>query len=119
MANWPTTLALPLLDGYGIKPQSSVLRTQMEAGPARYRQRFTAVPYDVSVSVSLTKEQMAIFKSFYEDTIHFGADWFLMSGLDLGNGYTTDSEVHMVGEPDESRSNQLWRVKFNLEVRNA
>lgn len=118
MANWPDTLPKPKLDGFGIKPQPTVLRTQMESG-ARYRQRFTNAPIDVDCNFLLTKEQMATFKNFYDNDIHQGADWFLMSGLDIGNGYTTNSEVHIVGEYEATRSERFWRLSMKLEVRNA
>ncbi|HAJ72429.1 MAG TPA: hypothetical protein DCO68_10165 [Methylophilaceae bacterium] len=119
MQSWPTTLPLPSTESYSINPQSSVIRTNMEAGPAKYRKRFTAVPYDVTAQFLMTPAQMAIFKTFYNTTINLGADWFIFNGLDLGNGYATNSEVHIVGEPQEVKMDGLWRVSLKLEVRNA
>ena len=39
--SWPTTLPLPTVEGYGIRSGEAILRTEMEAGPARQRRRFT------------------------------------------------------------------------------
>jgi hypothetical protein len=32
--SWPSTLPLPTVQGYGIRPGEAILRTEMEAGPA-------------------------------------------------------------------------------------
>lgn len=120
MANWPTTLPLPMLDGYSVSPQAAVIRTQVEGGPARYRRRFSDAPEDITANVLLTAAQMVIFRAFYRDDIHMGADWFAMNGLDIGNGYTINSEVHMVGQYSAVKVDaKKWKVSFKLEVRNA
>ncbi|OYZ67865.1 MAG: hypothetical protein B7X98_02385, partial [Methylophilaceae bacterium 17-43-7] len=104
----------------GVTPQAAVLRTQMEGGPPRYRKRFSDVPEDVTANFVVTAEQMAIFRSFYRTDINMGADWFVMNGLDIGNGYETNSEVHMVGQPNAMKINAVtWKVSLKLEVRNA
>jgi len=47
--SWPATLPLPTVEGYGIRPGEAILRTEMEAGPARQRKRFTQVPTRIAV----------------------------------------------------------------------
>lgn len=120
MANWPNTLPKPRLVGYSIQPQNSVIKTQMEAGPNRYRKRYTAVPMDVRGTLMLNAAQMAVFKAFYQTDINYGADWFTFDGLNLGEGYSVASEVHFA-EPYQASylERGLWNVSFNLEVRNA
>jgi hypothetical protein len=120
MANWPSTLPKPALSGYSLEPQNAVLKTQMEAGPNRYRKRYTSVPMDVKASLLLTAEQMSAFKTFYQTTINQGADWFVFDGLNLGNGYATGSEVHFT-EPYKANyiGRGQWDINFSLEVRNA
>jgi hypothetical protein len=120
MANWPNELPKPALSGYSIEPQNAVIKTQMEAGPARYRKRYTAVPMDVRGSVFLSPAQMAIFKTFYQTTINFGADWFTFDGLNTGEGYTIGSEAHFTEPYKASIGDRgYWNVSFSLEVRNA
>ncbi len=41
---WPDTLPLPTVQGYAVQPEDAILRTEMEAGLARQRRRFTNVP---------------------------------------------------------------------------
>jgi hypothetical protein len=120
MAAWPDTLPKPLLNGYGMEPQDAVIKTNMEAGPKRYRKRFTAVPYDLELSFVMTAAQMAIFKDFWHNQINLGADWFTFNGLNLGNGFTVNSEVHAVMPYKASLIDPLkWQVNLSIEVRNA
>lgn len=120
MASWPNTLPKPALNGYGLEPQESMLATQMEAGPKRYRKRYTAVPEDIKGNLIFSAAQMAIFKTFYKTTINQGADWFVFDGLNLGAGIVNGSEVHFK-KPYTSLMIErgYWTVNFELEVRNA
>ena len=61
MIAWPETLPLPTVEGYGIQPGDAILRTEMEAGPARQRRRFTQVPSRVSVRWIMRRDQFALF----------------------------------------------------------
>lgn len=49
MITWPATLPLPTIEGYSIQPSDTILRTEMEASPARKRRRFTQVPSRMAV----------------------------------------------------------------------
>lgn len=120
MANWPVSLPKPALSGYSVEPQNAVLKTQMEAGPNRYRKRYTAVPTDIKGRILLNAAQMAIFKTFYQVTINQGADWFVFDGLNTGSGFTVGSEVHFT-EPYKANliGRGQWDVSFSLELRNA
>lgn len=42
-------LPMPLMDGYGFKPISPLLRTEMTSGRARQRRRYTSRPTQASV----------------------------------------------------------------------
>lgn len=76
---WPTTLPQYVLEaGYqeGLEDQS--VETQMDAGPAKIRRRFTTVTRRFSVMVQMTPEQGAIFETFYLTTLAGGTlpfDW--------------------------------------------
>jgi hypothetical protein len=120
MANWPNTLPKPALAGFGIEPQEAMLATQMEAGPKRYRKRFTNVPEDIKGNLVFNAAQMAEFKTFYKTTINQGADWFVFDGLNLGSGFVNGLEVHFK-KPYTANiiERGYWTVNFDLEVRNA
>ena len=56
---WPSALPLPTLEGYGGGPEDQILRTEMEAGPARQRKRFTQVSHRYAVRFDFTGPQFA------------------------------------------------------------
>ena len=62
---WPATLPLPTIDGYGVHPGEAILRTGMEAGPARQRRRFTQVPSRITVRWTFRRDQFALFEAWY------------------------------------------------------
>lgn len=81
MANavWPPSLPPQvLLAGYAEAPPETVLRTQMDAGPAKLRSRTTAAPRPIGGAVVLTSAQLATLDGFYVATLSGGAlpfDW--------------------------------------------
>ena len=60
---WPDRLPLPTIEGYGIQPGEAILRTGMEAGPARQRRRFTNVPSRITVRWVMRAEQFLLFEA--------------------------------------------------------
>jgi len=80
MASYPHEyLPLPLQDGYGFKPVSPLLRTQLTSGRARQRRQYTSTPTQASVTWMFTTDAQAqLFEAWYRDTISDGAAWFLM-----------------------------------------
>lgn len=64
MASWPTTLPEPLVDAASYTPQDNAIRTQMAAGTAKVRRRFTAVPEDVSFTLRLSTAQVDVLDAF-------------------------------------------------------
>lgn len=80
MASYPHEyLPLPLQDGYGFKPVSPLLRTQLSSGRARQRRQYTSTPTQASVTWMFTTDAQAqLFEAWYRDIISDGAAWFLM-----------------------------------------
>jgi hypothetical protein len=66
---WPISLPVPLLDGVSYASQQNVIRTQMDAGVAKTRRRFTAVPEDVTFSLSLSRAQVQTLQDFIAITL--------------------------------------------------
>lgn len=80
MKTWPDATKLPQYvdqDGYTQTSKNPLIRTEMEAGPAKVRLRYTAVPEEFNISLTLTKIQLGYFITFFKETIHYGADTFL------------------------------------------
>ncbi|MGH6879275.1 MAG: hypothetical protein ACREFM_00050 [Hypericibacter sp.] len=83
MANpvWPVTLPpFVLTEGHQETWGNNLLRTQMDAGEAKARRRFTKDVRPIQVTVEMTTAQVAIFDDFFHNTLKDGAirfDWVL------------------------------------------
>ncbi|MDD9922851.1 MAG: hypothetical protein OXQ92_11320 [Boseongicola sp.] len=113
---WPKTLPLPTVDGYGVHPGEAILRTEMEAGPARQRRRFTQVPSRISARWLFRREQFALFEAWYRWHAKEGGEWFeieLMGGLGL-----VDHEARFTRQFEARLKNGvLWEITSDLEIR--
>ena len=113
---WPTTLPLPSVEGYGLHPGEAILRTEMEAGPARQRRRYTQVPSRISARWVFRREQFALFEAWYRWHAKEGGEWFeinLLGGLGL-----VIHEARFTRPFDaQPRSGVLWEVSSELEIR--
>jgi hypothetical protein len=114
--SWPTTLPLPSIEGYGLHPGEAILRTEMEAGPARQRRRYTQVPSRISARWVFRREQFALFEAWYRWHAKEGGEWFeinLLGGLGL-----VIHEARFTRPFDaQPRSGVLWEVSSELEIR--
>lgn len=114
---WPDTLPLPTVDGYNIQPGEAILRTEMEAGMARQRRRFTDVPTKVSVRWIMRRDQYAVFEGWYRWNAKEGANWFtvkLLGGLGLLEQearFTRQFSSRLIG------GGNLWEITSELEIR--
>lgn len=70
MATWPTGLPQrPLADGFAESPQSNVVRSDMDVGPAKMRRRYTAEVRVYSMGLLLTTAQVVTLETFYYTTL--------------------------------------------------
>jgi len=113
---WPETLPLPTVEGYGIQPGEAILRTEMEAGPARQRRRFTQTPSRVTVRWVMRREQFALFEAWYRWQAKEGGEWF---GIDLLGGLGLLQQEARFTRQFEARifAGVLWEVRSELEIR--
>ena len=73
-------LPIPLQNGFGMKPVSPLLRTEMTSGRARQRRQYTSTPTQAGVTWSFKKDAQAqLFEVWYRETINDGAAWFYMN----------------------------------------
>ncbi|WP_407266342.1 hypothetical protein [Klebsiella quasipneumoniae] len=72
-------LPVPLYDGYGFKPVSPLLRTEMITGRARQRRRYLSTPTQSSVKWLFKSDgQAQLFEAWFRETITDGTSWFYM-----------------------------------------
>jgi len=95
-----------------------VLRTQMDAGPAKMRRRFTAAPEIVELAMRMTGEQLVTFREFVDTTIEAGALPFEWKDHRTGD----PAEYRLLTEPEVAplapRDNGLeyWTVSMQVEL---
>lgn len=78
MILWPHVLPQYLQQsGYSEQLANQMLRTQMDAGPAKARRRFTAAPRPLTGDIIVTAAQLIFFRAWYDSvllggTLRFG-----------------------------------------------
>ena len=117
MIVWPATLPLPTVQGYSVQPGEAIVRTEMEAGLARQRRRFTHVPTKVSVRWLMRRDQYAVFEGWYRWHAKEGANWFtitLLGGLGL-----LEQEARFTRQFSArlTAGGMLWDITSELEIR--
>lgn len=75
---WPAELPRPERDTWQLQAQDARRKTQSDAGPSRYRRRFSSVARNVSLSLVLSRNGKAIFDRFFHDDCREGAALFYM-----------------------------------------
>lgn len=72
-------LPMPLMDGYGFKTISPLLRTEMTSGRAQQRRRYTSTPTQASVKWIFKTDALAqVFEAFFRDALKDGQSWFYL-----------------------------------------
>lgn len=79
MPTWPIGLPQYVLEaGYQETLEDQTIESEMDAGPAKIRRRFTTATRRFQVTVQMTPSEAAIFEDFYLNTLQGGAlsfDW--------------------------------------------
>lgn len=113
---FPKKLPYPTVEGYTIKPDEAIIRTEMEAGPARQRRRYSQTPSKISAKWIMSPEQFSVFEAWYRYRAKEGAEWFyitLLGGLGL-----TEQEARFTQQFEASLLNgYLWQISSELEIR--
>lgn len=66
IVKFPKKLPYPTVEGYTIRPGEAIVRTEMEAGPARQRRRYTQTPSKIAVKWIMNPEQFCLFEAWYK-----------------------------------------------------
>jgi len=113
MANWPATLPQSSLSGsYGEKPPNTLLRTNMDAGPAKVRRRYTAGVRQYNVKLILHKTQVETLDVFYVTTTNGGADQWTW----VNPRTKSAANFRFVSEPTYAhKSGDYYTVQLKLE----
>lgn len=102
-----------LIDGYSETMADNLLRTSMDAGPAKQRRRSAAGARPVSGTLKMTAAQMATFKTFYYTTLLSGALRFSWTDPITGGAV----EMRFTAVPSwRAISGNLYDVEIKLEI---
>lgn len=78
MLHWPETLPIhPLLSGYREMPDDTILRSEMDTGPAKLRQRSTTSTSKIHLQFLVNAVQLSAFRDFYENDLSGGSLAFI------------------------------------------
>lgn len=118
MATWPASLPQSLSIGASRKAQSGILRSEPDTGPAKTRQRFTAVSVDYSGDMLLYGDQLQTFIAFHNNDLAMGAlqfDWTDPVTDALAKVRIKDYETTVIGG-NEDPNKRVWRLSLEIEV---
>lgn len=114
MATWPVTLPQsPLLAGYKEDPVDSRIRSSVDAGAQKVRNRYTANVINVTEQYWLTEAQYNTFIDFYEDTLGNGAESFSKP-----HPFRIGTKLYRFLSPysQMNSSGNFYQVQLNLEI---
>lgn len=75
---YPTTLPVPMQEGYQVGSVDPLTRTEMESGPPYARRRQLTLFVPVAVRCIMSKAQSEILWQFWRVTLNTGASQFTM-----------------------------------------
>lgn len=111
MPTWPAGLPQTPLQQYEEEPPKNLIRTEMDAGPAKVRKRFTAGVRVYRVTYLLDGADITTLDNFFITDTEFGALSFNFPHPRTG----TTISVRFVRSPRYSGSGALFGVSMEIE----
>ena len=112
MVTWPMTLPpAPLLEGFVERTSETVIRTDMDQGPAKTRRRTTAGTREFQMTFIMTKNEIATFDDFFLNDINGGA-----SSFDFIHPRTGETLNLRLKNPPEYQAQNTNYFRISLEA---
>lgn len=115
---WPATLPpAPLVEGFTETLPTLTITSNMDAGPAKKRRRFTSGVVIIECSYALTREQVGILDDFYTVDTGGGAlsfEWVHPRRLPAGTVVNVRFKEPPAWRPQDSVDH--WKAGLTLEV---
>ena len=109
--SYPAGLPPVRASGFQATYQNPVIRTAMDAGPAKQRLRYTSAPKQVTASVVVDEAERELFESWFRDVLGFGTLRFVMQ-----NPQTLSlEEFRFTGPYGETETDGLYELSLPLE----
>tara|TARA_Y100000114_G_C11702584_1_gene299185 strand:+ start:78 stop:443 length:366 start_codon:yes stop_codon:yes gene_type:complete len=118
MTSWPASLPQTVLASATRTRQAGKIRSGMDTGAPKQRQRFTATVKNYDVEIIVTGAQLATFDTFYKTTINNGTDSFTWTDPFTGASATLrfrEEPSETVIKPDSTANNRLFKISLPLE----
>lgn len=111
MADWSTTICPQslLMDGFNETYPDTVLRTNMDVGPAKIRNRISYNTTPISGSMILTSSQATSFDTFYTNNKALEFGW-----VNPRTGSTC--QMRFASVPKLERVDAYYRLILQLEI---
>jgi len=104
MILWPGALPQQLLvEGYEEQLSNMLIRTEMDAGPAKVRRRFTAAPRPVNGQIVVTPAQLVFFRAWYYNVLLGGSLRFGWT-----DPFTTDEITNLLSNGGFEEGTEGW-----------
>lgn len=114
MPTWPNSLPpFPEADAYQEQAKDQTLRTEMDAGPAKVRRRFTGKVVNFPVRWTLDAVQLSTLETFFYDTLGGGALDFTAKQPRTGGDVQLRFLEPYVATPSDHQL--LWNVTGKME----
>lgn len=113
---WPATLPQYVLqDGYAEPEPDVIRRTEMDEGPAKQRPRCTVGIRPFLMQIEVDLDQVAIFQTFYEDTLKDGT---LPFSWKHPRTQVNTNFRFVGGQPQKIKiqDSRNYRIPFSVEV---
>ncbi len=114
MKQWPSTLPqVGLVDGYQSGTGDGRLRSEVDAGTAKVRRRFSAVVRPLSIVMEMTADQLATFRAFVSNDLAGGIMPFQFPAQDEAGTWIVQFGRDM---PTWSPRGLGWAVKLDMVI---
>ena len=113
---WPLELPqIMRLEALKAQRQSSVVRTETDAGPSKQRQRYTVATKFFSGTIIVNEQQRRILENWYINSLANGTLRFVMKDPQT----LEDKEFRFTQDYSEDSNDGLWTIGLSLEKMNA
>lgn len=111
---WPITLPQQLfVNGYSQSFAETTIKSEMDAGPAKVRRRFSAGIEPVSGTMLITETQLGYLRTFFEDTLLGGS---LRFSWTKPPAHITACEMRFTAPPSWTKVDGEYEIQLTLEI---
>jgi len=111
---WPGALPQELLvNGYSQSFPDITIKSNVDAGPAKVRRRFTAGVEPISGTIIMTAAQLATFQTFFNTTLLGGS---LRFSWTKPPAHSVACEMRFTEVPSWTKVEDEYEVSLSLEV---